>query len=444
MVDTTKKNASGYKRTEVGLIPIEWDVFKLEDLIEEKKQKNKNKNQHPVYTISNVYGFISSDKYFDKQVYSKDLSTYKLINYDDFAYNPYRVNVGSLALYAKKTTGLVSSAYVVFKTKGNLSSQYLLFLLKSNKWLNEIMRASMSRGSVRRSLSYKDLANFYIPVPPITEQRTIAHILSTIQQAIEATDRVITAAQELKKSLMQHLFTYGPVSLEEAEQVPLKETEMGMIPEHWDISKLSQAIEEPLFNGLFVKNPVWGGGTLYLNVADVYKSATVNPVLLKRIHIPEETILKYSLQDGDILFVRSSLKREGVAKACLVENIKEPIVFDCHLIRARPNKELIVPRFFVEYCRSYKGHNDLISLSKTTTMTTVPQANISSFKFPLPQLSEQYHIANILNVLDKKKDVEEKRKNNLQSLFNSMLHHLMTGQLRVKDLDLNIPEEVAQ
>jgi len=94
------------------------------------------------------------------------------------------------------------------------------------------------------NLSSSRVKNFKIPFPPLPEQRSIAFVLSTLQQAKEKTDSVITATRALKKSLMKHLFTYGPVPLQEAEKVPLKETEIGMVPEEWEVVKLGVVAEQ--------------------------------------------------------------------------------------------------------------------------------------------------------------------------------------------------------
>lgn len=83
-----------------------------------------------------------------------------------------------------------------------------------------------------------------IPLPPLHEQQKIAAVLSAVQEAKEKTEAVIAAAKALKKSMMKHLFTYGPVSPQEAETVPLKETEIGPVPENWEVVKLGEVFKE--------------------------------------------------------------------------------------------------------------------------------------------------------------------------------------------------------
>jgi len=97
--------------------------------------------------------------------------------------------------------------------------------------------------STQKNVSKQIVENFPLPLPPLPEQRAIAQVLSAVRRAIDATEAVIEAAQALKKSLMQHLFTYGPVPVDQIDQVPLKETEIGPVPEGWEVVRLGDVAD---------------------------------------------------------------------------------------------------------------------------------------------------------------------------------------------------------
>jgi len=236
--------------------------------------------------------------------------------------------------------------------------------------------------------------------------------------------------RELKKTLMRKLFTEG---LGDAE---LKETEIGTMPKHWDVVRLGEVMKDRIKNGAFIKKDQFGEGVLFLNVADVYKNAVVNIRTLGRVRCTENDLDNYALKPNDLAFVRSSLKYEGVGQCCIVEELEEPVIFDCHLMRVTPDTSMVVPKFITYYCLSPKGKQALIARSKKTTMTTINQSGLSNVSVPLPPHPEQQEIARILSTVDKKIEVEENRKRLLQELFKTMLHKLMTGQIRVKDLEV--------
>ncbi len=105
------------------------------------------------------------------------------------------------------------------------------------------LAGKMEGSTGRQRLPRHVIETLKIPLPPLLEQKKIAATLSAVQSTKEKTEDVIQATKELKKSLIKHLFTYGPVPVEEAENVPLKETETGMVPEEWGIVEVGEVFE---------------------------------------------------------------------------------------------------------------------------------------------------------------------------------------------------------
>ena len=91
-------------------------------------------------------------------------------------------------------------------------------------------------------LNLSEIKQVSIPFPPLPEQRAIAYVLRTVQEAREATDRVIAALRDLKRALMRHLFTYGPVPVGTTDQVALQDTPLGPLPAHWQVVRLGEVV----------------------------------------------------------------------------------------------------------------------------------------------------------------------------------------------------------
>jgi type I restriction enzyme S subunit len=421
-----------FKQTKISLIPEDWEVVKLDGYIEKSKEKNKTGGRLPVYTVSNIFGFVLSDQFFDKKVYSDKLTTYKVVRNNYFAYNPYRINVGSLALFRQENDcGLVSSAYVVFKIKdekhNSLDEQFLFLILKSPQYIQKIKNVSMSRGSVRRTLSYKDLTEFFISLPPLPEQRKIARVLSTIQRAIEQQDKIIETIKKLKRSLMQKLFTEGLYGEEQ------KETEIGPMPQSWEVVRLGDDILTATQYGLSLrgskeeKYPILRMNNL--------TNGYINPSNLQFVNVGETTFGKFKLERGDILFNRTN-SIELVGKTSIF-NLDGEFVFASYLIRLKTNPDSLNPYFLNFYFNWDITQSRLKGLaSRGVSQANISATRLKTLKIPLPPLPEQKQIAHILSTVDKKIKAEQRRKAALKRLFKTMLHKLMTGEIRVKDMDM--------
>jgi type I restriction enzyme S subunit len=268
-----------------------------------------------------------------------------------------------------------------------------------------------------------NFAKFLIPIAPLPEQRRIAHVLSTIQRAIAAQDDLIAAAREVKRSLMQRLFTYGPVP----ETASTKETEIGEIPEHWDVVRLGEVLQTTQY-GLSVRADLTGTYPMLRmnNLEDGYIDASD----LKYVDLEERDFAKFRVRKRDVLFNRTN-SYELVGKTAIFD-IEGDFVFASYLIRVVPDFAQLLP----EYLNYYLNWDDAQRRLKMLATRGVSQSNISAtklkrFSIGLSSVTEQEEIARILSAADHKIEAEEQRKAALQALFKAMLHQLMTGQLRL-------------
>lgn len=182
-----------------------WTKQTLGDHIQEKSERNKTYKTELALSVSNKHGFVIQEQHFNNyRVASKDTSNYKLVRRGDFAFNPSRINVGSIALLIEHDLGIVSPMYVVFSTNEDLNSRYLLYYTSTHHF-SHLVKTGLS-GSVRDSLSFEALASFELLLPSVAEQQKIADFLIALDQTITAKAEEITQVEQWKKGLMQKMF----------------------------------------------------------------------------------------------------------------------------------------------------------------------------------------------------------------------------------------------
>ena len=181
-----------------------WPIEKIGLHIKQFSEKNKSNELLDVFSVTNSQGFVKSTDYFSKKVYSKDTQNYKIVNKNYFAYNPSRVNVGSIDFQRKQDKVLVSPLYTVFRTDDLLDNNYLLYFLKSH-WGNQQIQ-SRSEGAVRKNLKYKGLENIKIPIPSVNDQIRIARLLSRIEALINTRKENLKLLDEFLKSTFLEMF----------------------------------------------------------------------------------------------------------------------------------------------------------------------------------------------------------------------------------------------
>ena len=175
---------------------------RLGNFIEEHCEKNKKGEDIPVFSVTNTNGFCT--EYFSKDVSSKDKSNYKIVHKGFFAYNPSRINVGSVDWLRNEEKVIVSPLYNVFSVSPELEKQYLYYFLKSER--GKTLIKSKAEGSVRDNLKFSILADFPIPLPSIEEQRKFVAKLDKSNELIFKYKRLLEYYDTLIKSRFIEMF----------------------------------------------------------------------------------------------------------------------------------------------------------------------------------------------------------------------------------------------
>lgn len=174
-------------------------LVKLGTVVKEFSVRNKKMESTAVFSVTNSAGFTPSSEYFNKEVFSKDLSNYKIVKRGMFAYNPSRINVGSVDYLRNEELVVVSPLYVIFQVdEKRVDSQYLYHYLRSEIGLNQIR--NHTAGSVRDSLSFSALSEIEINLPSLNEQCLAAQKLDLLGAAIVLCNRILEKSDELVKS----------------------------------------------------------------------------------------------------------------------------------------------------------------------------------------------------------------------------------------------------
>ena len=184
-----------------------WEKKKLGELTYKTGKKNKGSTPYPIYSINNREGFLPQGDQFegvDSNSRGYDISLYKIIEEKTFAYNPARINVGSIGFSGDLKDIIISSLYVCFKTKQGLEDAYLLHYLKTFQFNKSVLQNV--EGGVRDYLFYENFSNIKINLPSNKEQLKIANFLSAIDDKINHTQKQVEKAEVWKKGLMQQMF----------------------------------------------------------------------------------------------------------------------------------------------------------------------------------------------------------------------------------------------
>jgi type I restriction enzyme S subunit len=327
----------------------------------------------------------------------------------------------------KEPFGFATTEVIPLQEIEGVSDKFFLFHLLLHPAIRSDLAGKMDGTTGRQRLSKEVLGGRLIPLPPLAEQRKIAGVLGLVQRAIEQQVRLIALTTELKKALLHQLFTQG---LRCESQ---KQTDIGPIPQSWDVVPLGSLAK--IGNGSTPKRDnegYWQDGTIpWLNSAKIHErfiveaDQFVTDLAVKECHLPR-------VKPGSLL-VAITGQGKTLGNSALVSF---ETCINQHLAYAQFTSPRVVPEFVLWFMETRYEHLRSISQAGGSTKGALTCGYLKTYPIPVPSLDEQQDISRVFALLDRKEKMHERKHVALTALFRTLLHQLMTAQVRVHDLDL--------
>lgn len=365
--------------------------------ISEYSERNKMDFPLPVYSVTNSQGFCQ--QYFNKVIASENRSMYKVVPRGCFAYNPSRINVGSIDWQRNEERVIVSPLYVVFQTSMEMDNQFLYYYLRSDVALTYIK--NWGQGSVRDNLKFTQLSQIPINVYPIEEQQLIAQRLDVLSKLISLRQRQAEKLDELVKARFVEMF--GD---------PVRNTK------HWE--KASLLALGSCKNGMSFHANESGIKLRCLGVGDFKNLSYIDDVeQLPFVSLAEKPSPNCFLHDGDIVFVRSNGNKALVGRCLLVYPRDTPTIYSGFCIRYRLVTEKVDPIYALHVLKA-DGIRQKMS-GRGANIQNLNQKILAAIEMPIPPLPLQNAFATFVYEVDREKERIQRSAALLETLKRSLM-----------------------
>jgi type I restriction enzyme S subunit len=403
-----------FKNTPISEIPKEWELVKLEEIIFPPQtgiwgdEPNEEKSNYPVIRSTEITydGKIDLTTVAYRSIPEDKIEKYCLLDGDILLVGSSGSShlIGRAALFRKPSDKQVYffSNFMIRIRPKNVSSSFLYYFLSSQQYYR-FLKSFQQTSTGLRNFPKNQFININIFLPPLPEQQKIAEILGTVDEAIEKVDKAIEKTERLKKGLMQEFLTKGIGHKE------FKNSEIGKIPKEWrvvklsDIFKLSSGRARPEglseINSEKMPYPIYGGNGI-LGYTD-----------------------KFITDNETIIIGRVGEYCGSIHKAPRFSWISDNALYVT---------EMLISSIDLNFLTSYLILLNLNKFKKKSGQPLMTQTIIYSICIPLPPLPEQQKIVEILSAVDKKLDIEKKRKEKLEKVKKGLMQDLLTGKKRVK------------
>ena len=289
---------------------------------------------------------------------------------------------------------------------------------------DEILFRARGAGSTFPNINSKELAEWNTFVPPLSEQRRIAEILSSVDEGITATQAVIEQTRTLRQSVLKHLLAKG------IGHTRFKQTEIGEIPEAWEVVCLRDVCESMKY-GTSAKCEADSDAYPVLRIPNI-SGDRLDLTDLKFTELPRSEAANFLLSEGDILVIRTNGNPNYIGKMALVKGVPENALYASYLIRIRTNRRLCLPAFAVLSSQGEITRKALFESARTSAGNyNINTKGLGDAVLTLPPIREQERIIGEVSSFDDAIIAGEQELRHLNQLKSALMSDLLTGCKRV-------------
>ena len=416
----------GYKQTEVGVIPEEWEAVPLKGKVGIAHGfafASEHFASHGPYRLATPGHFYEAGGFRDigeKQKY-----------YVGPVPNDYVLQPGDLIVaMTEQADGLLGSAAVIPEEHGYLHNQrlgrvtvlsseiqldYLVYVFNSLSYRTKVRETAA--GTKVKHTSPEKLLEIPVRLPLPPEQRAIATALSDVDGLLGGLDRLIAKKRDLKQAAMQQLLT--------------GQTRLPGFHGEWEVKRFGKLYAEPSRNGVYKSAEFQGRGIRIVNMGEMFGLDFISDQEMSRVSLTPKEIATSGLRDGDLLFGRRSVVPAGAGKCSLVVKPLEPLIFESSIIRVRLEQAEANPLFHYYFFASSTGRAVMGIIISGTNVKGIRASELRELKIPHPPLPEQTAIAEVLTEMDGELAVLEQRREKTRALKQAMMQELLTGRVRL-------------
>jgi type I restriction enzyme, S subunit len=396
---------------------VKWgDVFDIQGGTQPPKAQFVTEPKEGYIRLIQIRDF-ESDKY---KVYIPDTKKLKKANEEDIFIARYGASIGRILRGLSGAYNVALAKVLIDENK--FDRDFIYYFLKSSIFQNEVTK--ISSRSAQSGFNKQDLANIDVPQPSILEQKKIAKIISSVDNEIEKTEEIINQSVKIKKGLLQQLLTKG------IGHTKFKETEIGEIPEEWEIGTLQDYCEH-ITKGA---TPTTYGydwvseGILFLRNECVKESRLTlkgSSFISDEAH---QAMNRSKIKLGDILITITG----NLGQTCIYDKGPTEANINQHIARVRIINDYVKAKFVCYFLNSnfMRKQYELIKTGLAYPQLSLKQ--IQEIRFPIPTLEEQNKIIEIISTVDSKIEYENDILTNLQNIRDGLMQVLLTGKVRVK------------